>query len=174
MREDLLGSFRELSSGWRIAGSLALVAALAAVVASQRWQMLLKKEESSVWWASNGRDVLNAAALVLLTAALWLIGFSVGAGLLFAGTIVLVMHLVENATAERRGAAPVNLLVALALAVPLLAFPRQTQALANGVAARLFESVALGTGELSVERTRVPHGGQTGRDAQQDRGDETL
>ncbi len=152
MPEDLLGSFRELTATWRIAGSVAFVASLAAVVASQRWQMLLKKEESSVWWASNGRDVLNVAALLLLTVSLWLIGFSAGAGLFFAGSIILLMHLLENAVVERRGAGPIVALVAAAIAIPLLVFPRQTQAAANRVAGTLFESVALGSGELSVER----------------------
>lgn len=150
MGEELLGSFRELPAGWGLAGRLALVVALAAVLASHRWQMLLKKEESSVWWASNGRDVLNVAALVLLTGSLWLIGFSGGTSLLLAGSLVLVLHLVENATVGRRASGTINLLVAVALAVPLLLFPRQTHHVANQVASVLFESVALGSGDLTV------------------------
>lgn len=125
----------------RLAAALALVAAVATTVRLEEVGDRLRREEHRAWWASNGRDVINAGALLVIAAALTLLGFPAPAALVAGGLLTLALTgvaVVESRLPERARPRLVALGLGLALASPLLAFPAEVAAGLGQVAARLF------------------------------------
>lgn len=125
----------------RLAAGLALLAAVASAVRLEELGDRLRREEHRAWWASNGRDVINALALLAISGSLVLMGFPGPAALVTGG--VLVMALTGVCVIEGRLPARVHpRLVALALgfllALPLLLYPAEVAAGLGALAARLF------------------------------------
>jgi hypothetical protein len=106
-------------------GDLAYVAALALFIYLQRLSLLLRAEEEQTWWASNGRDVVNGAAVVTLSAAIWLQGVAPWLAIFFGGTLILTLT-VLHAFLQRRHPQPWKPLVVAAalLGAPLVLAPQ--------------------------------------------------
>ncbi|MGC4115905.1 MAG: hypothetical protein QM765_15205 [Myxococcales bacterium] len=98
-------------------GSLGLAVVL------QRWQVGLRRLERYRWWASNGRDVLNLAALCLLAESLRAMGFGGPEALLVAATVLLPLVLLSSLAAGRRGLTAWLSAAATAVGVPVAAVP---------------------------------------------------
>jgi hypothetical protein len=106
-------------------GDLAYVAALALFIYLQRLSLLLRAEEEQTWWASNGRDVVNGAAVVTLSAAIWLQGVAPWLAVFFGGTLILTLTVLQ-AFLQRRHPQPWKPLVVAAalLGAPLVLAPQ--------------------------------------------------
>src|SRR5262244_4423797 len=105
--------------GWTGEGSvlraLGYLVLLALVGLLERVQFRLKADEGRAWWASNGRDVLNAVALGAVSAGLWLQGFRGPLVVCVAGTLVLLLSMVQMRLESRPGSTGWSVGVALAL-----------------------------------------------------------
>jgi hypothetical protein len=130
--------------------ALAVAAYAAAAIAFllvQELGLRLRHEEQRAWWAGTGRDLLNAAGLVAIAAALRLLGLSWAAALLVGGTLTLAMFgasvlVATQLTVRRPRAWSFGIGAALAAAVLLFA-PEILGALA-GAADALFPLPASG------------------------------
>lgn len=109
----------------RALGVLAYLGAVLAFLFVQELGLRLRDEEQRAWWAGTGRDLLNAAGLVSIAAALRALGLGWAGALLVGGSLTLAMFgasvfvATQLATQHRRLWAVV---LGLALAVPLLVF----------------------------------------------------
>lgn len=99
------------------------VVALCLVGALERVQHRLRRDEPSRWWASNGRDVVNLVAAVLLGGALWVNGFSGPLCLAIAGSFVIFLTAAQATFERHRSAATLSLLAALVLGTPVVIAP---------------------------------------------------
>ena len=75
----------------RALARLALLAAVAGAVRLEELGELLRREEHRAWWAGHGRDVINAAAVLTLAAALTLLGFPAPAAFVAGGLVTLAL-----------------------------------------------------------------------------------
>jgi len=104
----------------------------------ERVQYRLRADEGRAWWASNGRDVLNAVALGLVSAGLWVYGFRGPLVLCVAGTLVLLLSMVQMRLESRPRSTLWSVVVALLLGVPVLVAP--------ATVARLLERLVVALG----------------------------
>ncbi len=127
---EALGGYQELPDSARLLGAAVFVIALAVVALLERLQLQLKAAEASRWWASNGRDVVNAAAVALMTLGLLAIGFTGPISLAISATLVIAISLVQSSLANYpRWSAAVTFLVSLAVGLPVLVAPKAVHAL---------------------------------------------
>jgi hypothetical protein len=123
---------------------VAAVALLVAVAGAVRLEELgdrLRREEHRAWWASNGRDVINVTALVIIAGALKLGGFPGPAALLASGLVTLALTgvmVAEGKLPERLRPRTLALFAALVLAAPLLLWPSRVVEASARLAAALF------------------------------------
>jgi hypothetical protein len=109
--------------------ALARLALLAAVVGAVRLEELgelLRRDEHRAWWAGHGRDVINAVAVLALSAALVLLGFPAPAALVAGGLLTLALTGVSALEARlpaRLHPRALAIGLGLALALPLLLWP---------------------------------------------------
>jgi hypothetical protein len=125
----------------RLAAAVALLAAVAAAVRLEELGDRLRREEHRAWWASNGRDVINAAALLAISGALVLQGFPGPAALVLGGVLTMALTgvcVLEGRLPERARPRLVALALGLLLALPLLLLPGEVAAGLGALAARLF------------------------------------
>lgn len=125
----------------RAVAALALLAAVAAAVRLEEVGDRLRREEHRAWWASNGRDVINALALLAIGGSLLLMGFPGPAALVLGGVLTMALTgvcVIEGRLPERAHPRLVALALGLLLALPLLLFPAEVAAALGALASRLF------------------------------------
>jgi len=125
----------------RLAATLALLAAVASSVRLEELGDRLRREEHRAWWASNGRDVINAAALAVIAAALVLLGFPGPAALVLGGLLTMALTgvtVLEGKLPERSHPQLLALALGLALALPILVWPGAVAAGLGRLAEALF------------------------------------
>jgi hypothetical protein len=125
----------------RVAAMLALVAAVASAVRLEEVGDRLRREEHRAWWASNGRDVINVVALLVMGGALMLLGFPGPAALVTGGILTMALTgvtVVEGKLPERYRPQLVALALGLLLAMPLLVWPEKVSGGLGWVAEALF------------------------------------
>jgi hypothetical protein len=127
----------------------AAVAALGSAVVGfllvQEIGLRLRREERRAWWAGTGRDLINAAGLLAIAAALRWSGFAWPAAVLVGGTLTLAMFgaSVFVGTQLRTDHPRAWAFVAgAAFAFPVFLCPRQVLAAFSAVAGALFGAVA--------------------------------
>jgi hypothetical protein len=101
----------------------------------------LRRDEHRAWWASNGRDVINALALLAISGALVLQGFPGPAALVLGGVLTMSLTgvcVLEGRLPERARPRLVALALGFLLALPLLLFPAEVAAGLGALAAGLF------------------------------------
>lgn len=138
MGEHTLSSFGEFGATSHWVGRLSFVVALCATGILEHAQFRLRFLEAKTWWASNGRDLLNAAAFAALWAACGLIGFSGPMGLVIAATVLVLINVLQSAVGLRRGAVVISVMAALALGLPVAIAPRAVDGLLRSLLATLF------------------------------------
>jgi hypothetical protein len=121
--DEAVGSFRILDPSVQWVGRGAYLAALCATGFLERVQFGLRFLEARTWWASNGRDVLNAAAFAALTGSAWLIGFSPPIALVLGATVLVLVNALQSALRRRRSATWMSMGLAVALGLPVLIAP---------------------------------------------------
>jgi hypothetical protein len=125
----------------RLSAVLALVAAVAGAVRLEELGDRLRREEHRAWWASNGRDVINAAALLALGGALVLMGFPGPAALVTGGLLTLALTgicVLEGKLPARAHPRLAALAMALLLALPLALWPAEIAGALGAMAQALF------------------------------------
>jgi hypothetical protein len=130
-----LGGWTGEGGAW---GALTFLASVGMAGLLERVQYRLRADESRAWWASNGRDVLNAVALGTVSAGLWVYGFRGPLVLCVAGTLVLLLSIVQMRLESRPWSTLWSVVVALALGIPVLVAP--------GRVARVFERLLIALG----------------------------
>ena len=129
---DALGAWTGDGGTWT---AVAFLASVGVAGLLERVQYRLRADEGRAWWASNGRDVLNAVALGAVSSGLWVYGFRGPLVVCVAGTLVLLLSMVQMRLESRPGSTGWSVGVALALGAPVLVAP--------GAVARLFQRVVL-------------------------------
>ena len=125
----------------RLAAAAALLAAVASAVRLEELGDRLRRVEHREWWASNGRDAVNALALLAIWGALVLNGYPGPAALVLGGALVMTLTgvgVVESRLPARLRPRLLALLAGLLLALPLLLFAAEVAAALGAVADRLF------------------------------------
>ena len=122
--EELLGGYKEPETPLHVAGRVAFVLMVIAVGWLERIQFRLRFLETRTWWASNGRDVLNAVAFLLLAGALGLIGFGGPLALVVASTVLILMIALQSALGSREHGTVLSVVAALVLGAPVFVVPR--------------------------------------------------
>lgn len=125
----------------RLAAALALLVAVASAVRLEELGDRLRRQEHRAWWASNGRDVINALAVLAIAGSLVLMGFPGPAALVLGGVLTMTLTgvcVIESRLPERAHPRLVALGLGLLLALPLLAFPAEVAAALGALASRLF------------------------------------
>ena len=132
---QVLGDWTGEAGPWT---ALTFLASVGLAGLLERVQYRLRADEARAWWASNGRDVLNAVALGAVSTGLWVHGFRGPLVVCVAGTLVLVLSIVQMRLESRPRSTLWSVVVALALGMPVL--------LAPGAVARGFERILLALG----------------------------
>lgn len=132
-----LGGYQAPSPVGRAAGALGYVVMLVVAAVLERLQFKLRATESRTWWASNGRDAINAGALLAMTAGLKALGFSGPLALCVAATLVLFLSLVQTSLERHRHAGMLSVVTALLLGLPVLVAPEAV----HGVFRRTLEAL---------------------------------
>jgi hypothetical protein len=125
----------------RALARLALLAAVAGAVRLEELGELLRREEHRAWWAGHGRDVINAAAVLALAAALVLLGFPPPAAFVAGGLLTLALtgvSALEARLPDRVHPPALALAAGLALALPLLLWPAAVVGRLDALATALF------------------------------------
>ena len=125
----------------RLSAVLALVAAVAGAVRLEELGDRLRREEHRAWWASNGRDVINGAALLAIGGALVLMGFPGPAALVTGGLLTLALTGVcvgEGKLPARAHPRLLALAMGFLLALPLALWPAEIAAGLGAMAQALF------------------------------------
>jgi len=122
-----LGEFQPPSAAGRAAGALGYVLTLVVAAGLERLQFTMRATESAHWWASNGRDAINAGALLAMAAGLKAMGFSLPVAFCLAAALMLGLSLVQTSLERHRHAGMLSVVVALALGSPVLLFPAPIQ-----------------------------------------------
>jgi hypothetical protein len=130
-----LGGWTGEGGAW---GALTFLASVGVAGLLERVQYRLRADENRTWWASNGRDVLSAVALGTVSAGLWVYGFRGPLVLCVAGTLVLLLSIVQMRLESRPRSTLWSVVVALALGIPVLVAP--------GRVARFFERLLITLG----------------------------
>jgi hypothetical protein len=129
------------TGGEQATAVVALVAAVAGAVRLEELGDRLRREEHRAWWASNGRDVINAAALLALGGALVLMGFPGPAALVTGGLLTLALTgvcVVESRLPARAHPRLAALAMAFLLALPVALWPAEIAGALGAMAAALF------------------------------------
>lgn len=121
---ELLGGYSEPDETLTLVGRAGFFASLVAVGVLERVQFRLRFLEAKTWWASNGRDILNAVAFVLLAGALGLIGFGGPLAIVIAATVLVLMIALQSAFSVRRHATALSIALAVILGTPVVIAPR--------------------------------------------------
>jgi hypothetical protein len=121
---------------------LALLVAVAGAVRLEELGEHLRREEHRAWWAGHGRDVINGAAVLALSAGLVLLGFPAPAA--FVAGALLTLVITGISALEARLPAHLHpralaIALALGLALPLLLWPAEVVAGLDGLATALFD-----------------------------------
>lgn len=125
----------------RTLAAAAFVVAVAGFLLVQEVGLRLRREERRAWWAGTGRDLINAAGLLAMGAALRLGGFSWPAAVLVGGTLTLAMFgasvfvATQTQTAHPRAW---SFAAGAAFALPVLLHPSGVLAAFAAIAAALF------------------------------------
>lgn len=125
----------------RLLSAAAYLAAVGGFLWLQELGLRLRREEHRAWWAGSGRDLLNLAGLAAIAWTLRLAGFSWPAALLVGGTLTLVLFGASVLVATQidvRHPRAWSTGAGLALALPVLIFPRHVVAAFGAVASALF------------------------------------
>jgi hypothetical protein len=125
----------------RALARLALLAAVAGAVRLEELGELLRREEHRAWWAGHGRDVINGAAVLTLSAGLKLLGFPAPAAFLGGGLMTLVLtgvSALETRLPPRVHPRALAIGLALALSLPLLLWPAAAVSGLDWLATALF------------------------------------
>jgi hypothetical protein len=125
----------------RLAAALALLAAVASSVRLEELGDRLRREEHRAWWAGNGRDVINALALLAIAGSLVLMGFPGPAALVAGGVLTMALtgvNVIEGRLPVRAHPRLVALGLGLLLALPVLLFPAEVAGGLGALATRLF------------------------------------
>lgn len=125
----------------RLAAAVALLAAVASSVRLEELGDRLRREEHRAWWASNGRDAVNALALLAIWGALVLLGYPGPAALVLGGVLVMTLTgvgVVESRLPARLRPRLLALAAGLLLALPLILLPEAVAAGLGALAAALF------------------------------------
>lgn len=125
----------------RLLARAVFVAAVVAFLFVQELGLKLRREEHRAWWAGSGRDLLNAAGLLVLAGALRLGGFSWPAALLVGGSLTLAMFGASVLVATQVDTAHPrawSFVVGALFAVPVLVWPEQILRAFAAVAIALF------------------------------------
>lgn len=118
-----LGGYQAPSPAGRALGALGYVVMLVVAAVLERLQFKLRATEARTWWASNGRDAINAGALLGMALGLKALGFSGPLALCVAAVLVLVLSLVQTSLEVHRHAGLLSVAAALVLGLPVLAAP---------------------------------------------------
>jgi hypothetical protein len=122
-----LGEFQAQPSAWRMAGAFGYLFTLVVAAMLERLQFKLRATESAHWWASNGRDAINAGALLAMGAGLKAMGFSLPVAFLVAAVLMLGLSLVQTALERHRHAGMLSVTLALLFGTPVMIFPAPIQ-----------------------------------------------
>jgi predicted DNA repair protein MutK len=107
----------------RTLARLALLAAVAGAVRLEELGEHLRREEHRAWWAGHGRDVINGAAVLVLSAGLVLLGFPAPAAFVGGGLMTLALtgvSALEARIPERLHPRALAIALGLALMLPVL------------------------------------------------------
>jgi Kef-type K+ transport system membrane component KefB len=110
----------------RTLARLALLAAVAGAVRLEELGEYLRREEHRAWWAGHGRDVINGAAVLVLSAGLVLLGFPAPAALVGGGLMTLTLtgvSAVEARLPERLHPRALAIALGIVIVLPLLLWP---------------------------------------------------
>jgi hypothetical protein len=125
----------------RALARLALLAAVAGAVRLEELGELLRREEHRAWWAGHGRDVINAAAVLAVAAALVLLGFPPPAAFVAGGLLTLALtgvSALEARLPDRLHPRALALAAGMALALPPLLWPAAVVGGLDALGAALF------------------------------------
>jgi hypothetical protein len=125
----------------RALARLALLVAVAGAVRLEEMGELLRREEQRAWWAGHGRDVINAAAVLVLGAGLVLLGFPAPAALVTSGLLTLALtgvSALEGRLPVHRHPRALAMVLGLVLVLPLLAWPAEVVEGLDWLATTLF------------------------------------
>lgn len=122
-----LGEYRVPSPAGRWLGAGGYVLTLVVAAALERLQFKLRATESDHWWASNGRDAINAFALLAMAGGLWVMGFSAPVAFCLAAVVMLGLSLVQTGLERHRHAGMLSVAAALLFGSPVLLFPATVQ-----------------------------------------------
>jgi hypothetical protein len=129
------------SEAIRAAAAGLYVAAVALLVLLQEVGLRLRREESRAWWAGTGRDLLNAVGFAAVAAALRTYGFPLPPAIAVGATVTLVLFgtsIFMETQVETRRPRTWALIAGIALAGPVLLFPREVLAVFDAAARGLF------------------------------------
>jgi uncharacterized membrane protein YdcZ (DUF606 family) len=123
-----LGEFQPASTAGRAAGAFGYLLTLVVAAVLERLQFKLRATESAHWWASNGRDAINAGALLAMAVGLSAMGFSLPVAFLVAAVLMLGLSLAQTGLERHRHAGRLSVGLALLFGSPVLLFPAPIQA----------------------------------------------
>ena len=125
----------------RTLARLALLAAVAGAVRLEELGEYLRREEHRAWWAGHGRDVINGAAVLVLSAGLVLLGFPAPAALVGGGLMTLTLtgvSAVEARLPERLHPRALAIVLGMVIVLPLLLWPAEVVDALDDLATALF------------------------------------
>lgn len=122
-----LGEYQARSTAYQVAGAFGYVLTLVVAAVLERLQFTMRATESDHWWASNGRDAINAGALLAMAAGLGAMGFSLPVAFLLAAVLMLGLSLVQTGLERHRHAGMLSVATALLFGCPVLLFPARIQ-----------------------------------------------
>ena len=125
----------------RTLARLALLAAVAGAVRLEELGEYLRREEHRAWWAGHGRDVINGAAVLVLSAGLVLLGFPAPAAFLGGGLMTLTLtgvSALEARLPERLHPRAMAIAMGMVIVLPLLLWPADVVKGLDGLATALF------------------------------------
>jgi hypothetical protein len=125
----------------RTLARLALLAAVAGAVRLEELGEYLRREEHRAWWAGHGRDVINGAAVLVLSAGLVLLGFPAPAAFLGGGLMTLTLtgvSALEARLPERLHPRAMAIAMGMVIVLPLLLWPAEVVDQLDDLATALF------------------------------------
>ncbi|HVE81491.1 MAG TPA: hypothetical protein VND93_01535 [Myxococcales bacterium] len=132
-----LGEYQAPSSAGRLLGAAGCVLTLVLAAGLERLQFKLRATESAHWWTSNGRDAINAFALLAMAGGLFAMGFSAPMAFFLGAVLMLELSLVQTALERHRHAGMLSVGAALLFGSPVLLFPASI----HGGCRRLLEAL---------------------------------
>ncbi len=133
-----LGEYRAPSLAGQVAGALGYLLTLTMAAVLERLQFKLRATESAHWWTSNGRDAINAGAMLAMAVGLRAMGFTLPVAFLLAAVVMLGLSLVQTTLERHRHAGMLSVAAALLFGSPVLLFPSRIQEGCRGLLEALF------------------------------------